>query len=85
MSGFQSAIALRSSVEAVEHAEAAHFVAALAQRRDDVVLGAPLFDFLFAVSFQTLGRHQARVHHDERAQSFHKRQVRSLTLGVQPA
>ena len=58
--------------EAVEHADAAHVVAEPAQRRGDVVLGAPLFDFLLAVSFQALRRHQARVHHDERAQSFHK-------------
>ena len=54
--------------EAVEDPQAAHLVAGLAQGGDDVVLGAPLLDFLFGVAFQGLRRHQARVHHDEGAQ-----------------
>ena len=38
--------------QAVEHADAAHLVAGLAQRRDHVVLGAPLLDFLVAVALR---------------------------------
>src|SRR5207245_6677636 len=57
--------------QAVEHAEAAHVMLELAERRDDVVLGAPLLDFLFAVTFETLRRHQALVHHGQGAQLPH--------------
>jgi hypothetical protein len=53
--------------EGVEHAEDLHLVAGGAQRRDHVVLGAPLVDLLLGVAIERLGRHQARVHHDQGA------------------
>jgi hypothetical protein len=58
--------------QTVEHADAAYVMAALAQRSGDVELRPPLLDLLFAVTFEALRGHQARVHHDERAQSPHK-------------
>src|SRR5579863_2284058 len=58
--------------ETVEHTDTAHIVSELAQTRSDVVLRAPLLDLFLAVAFETLRRYQARVHHDERAQSSHK-------------
>ncbi len=57
--------------EAVQHADAVHVVTDLAQRRGHVVLSAPLLNFLFSTSFESFRRHQARVHHDERAHFFH--------------
>ena len=57
----------------VEHAERLHLVSGRAQRRDHVVFGAPFVDLLLAVAFQAVGRHQARVHDDQRAQLLHAR------------
>ena len=71
ISGFHSVMTLRSSSSAVGDAQAAHFVARLLERRDDVELGAPLFDVFCAVTFETVGRDQRGMHHDQRAQSLH--------------
>ncbi len=60
----------------VEHAQGLHFVAAGAQRRDHVVLGAPLVDFLLAVALEAGRGHEARVHDHERPQSPHARSRR---------
>ena len=58
-------------LETVGDAEAAHLVTGFLERRDDVELGAPLFDVFCAVSFETVGRNQRGMHHDQRAQSLH--------------
>ena len=58
--------------EAVEHADAAHLVAHLAQRAGDVVLGTPLVDFFLAMTFERLGGNQARMNDDERTKFLHR-------------
>src|SRR5690606_36096199 len=57
--------------QAVEDAYATHFVARLAQRAGDVVLGTPLFDLFFREAFQGFRGDQTRMHDYERAKFSH--------------
>ena len=49
-----------------------HLVAVRPQRADDVVLRLPMIDFLLAVAFQRVRRHEIRIQQHKDALSFHK-------------
>ena len=57
--------------EVVVHAERHHLVAGFLEMRDDVVLGAPLIDFLLGDAAQRVRRHERRVHQHQGAQLLH--------------